>query len=70
MEKHTTKPQEKVAVVGTGMAGLATAHLLHRDPQKRYQVKVFEKVRLSITLHREVIAQQSWLDYNFLYRNI
>lgn len=33
-----------VAVVGTGMAGLATAHLLHQDPQKRYQVTLIEKV--------------------------
>lgn len=30
--------------MGTGMAGLATAHLLHQDPQKRYQVTVIEKV--------------------------
>jgi 2-polyprenyl-6-methoxyphenol hydroxylase-like FAD-dependent oxidoreductase len=41
MEKTHTKT---VAVVGTGMAGLATAHLLHQDPQKRYQVTLIEKV--------------------------
>lgn len=38
-------PQPRtVAVVGTGMAGLATAHLLHQDPSKRYQVTLLEKV--------------------------
>lgn len=42
MEKD---PQpRRVAVVGTGMAGLATAHLLHQDPLKRYQVTLLEKV--------------------------
>lgn len=44
MEKtHLSRPKT-VAVVGTGMAGLATAHLLHQDPQKRYQVTLIEKV--------------------------
>lgn len=37
-------PPRTVAVVGTGMAGLATAHLLHQDPLKRYQVTLLEKV--------------------------
>ncbi|KAL1967069.1 hypothetical protein VTN77DRAFT_3593 [Rasamsonia byssochlamydoides] len=32
-----------VAVVGTGLAGLVTAYLLHHDPQQRYQVKLLEK---------------------------
>lgn len=35
-----------VAVIGSGMAGLVTAHLLHNDPQQRYHVQVLEKVRL------------------------
>lgn len=33
-----------VAVVGTGLAGLVTAYLLHHDPRQRYQVKLLEKV--------------------------
>jgi 2-polyprenyl-6-methoxyphenol hydroxylase-like FAD-dependent oxidoreductase len=33
-----------VAVVGSGMAGLATAYLLHHDSRKRYRVQVLEKV--------------------------
>ncbi|EPS31152.1 hypothetical protein PDE_06107 [Penicillium oxalicum 114-2] len=45
---------KRVAVVGTGMAGLATAHLLHQDPQKRYQVTVIEK-RNQISLSAESI---------------
>lgn len=34
----------RVAVVGSGMAGLVTAHLLKQDRRKRYAVKVFESV--------------------------
>lgn len=33
-----------VAIVGSGMAGLVTAYLLHQDPRKRYRVKLFESV--------------------------
>lgn len=34
----------RVAVVGSGMAGLVTAYLLNQDPEHRYQVEVFEIV--------------------------
>lgn len=34
----------RVAIVGTGMAGLVTAHLLAQDPRQRYQITIFEKV--------------------------
>ena len=34
----------RVAVVGSGMAGLVTAYLLNQDPENRYQVEVFEIV--------------------------
>jgi protoporphyrinogen oxidase len=37
--------QKTVAVVGTGLTGLVTAHLLHQDVQQRYAVKVLEMVR-------------------------
>lgn len=33
-----------VAVIGSGMAGLVTAYLLHHDPLQRYQVRLLEKV--------------------------
>jgi len=33
----------RVAIVGTGMAGLVTAHLLAQDPRQRYHVTIFEK---------------------------
>lgn len=35
----------RVAVVGSGMAGLVTAYLLNQDPEDRYEVQVFEIVR-------------------------
>lgn len=34
----------RVAIIGTGMAGLVTAHLLAQDPRQRYHITVFEKV--------------------------
>lgn len=39
----------KVAIVGTGMAGLATGYLLQHDELQRYSVTLFEKVRGRIT---------------------
>ncbi|KAH8172276.1 NAD(P)-binding rossmann-like domain-containing protein [Sarocladium implicatum] len=33
----------RVAVIGTGLAGLTTAHLLHTDERKRFEVTVFER---------------------------
>lgn len=41
-----SKEKQKVAIVGSGMAGLVTAHLLSRDPRQRYSVTVFESVRV------------------------
>ncbi|KAL2754103.1 hypothetical protein ACRALDRAFT_1081282 [Sodiomyces alcalophilus JCM 7366] len=35
--------QTRVAIVGTGLAGLTTAYLLHNDDQKRYAVTLFEQ---------------------------
>jgi predicted NAD/FAD-binding protein len=34
----------KVAIVGSGMAGLVTAHLIHHDLHQRYCVTIFESV--------------------------
>ena len=42
-----SKAKQKVAIVGSGMAGLVTAHLLHHDLRQRYSVTVFESVRMS-----------------------
>lgn len=39
-----TKRPVRVAIVGSGMAGLVSAYLLQRDPRQRYAVKVFESV--------------------------
>ena len=38
-------PRKKVAVVGTGMAGLVIAYILKNDPCQRFEVEVFEKVK-------------------------
>lgn len=38
--------QQHVAVVGSGMAGLVIAYLLHNDAKQRYAVTVLEEVKL------------------------
>ena len=45
--------QQRVAVVGSGMAGLTTAMLLNGDREGRYDVTVFESVRITGFLTRE-----------------
>lgn len=46
MTSTKSNVKQKVAIVGSGMAGLVTAHLLHNDKQQRYSVTVFESVRM------------------------
>lgn len=36
--------QIRIAIVGSGMAGLVTAYLLNKDTEKRYSVTIFEEV--------------------------
>lgn len=36
--------QKRVAVIGTGLAGLTTAYLLRSDERGRYAVTLFEQV--------------------------
>ncbi|OAA70716.1 Monooxygenase [Cordyceps fumosorosea ARSEF 2679] len=38
-----TRPRTRVAVVGTGLAGLTTAYLLQNDAQSRFDVALFEQ---------------------------
>lgn len=40
----TETARERVAIIGTGLAGLTTAHLLQNDPKKRYAVTLLEQV--------------------------
>jgi len=42
---NNERVQTKVAVVGSGLAGLVTAYLLRQDPKKRFTVTLFEEVR-------------------------
>ncbi|KAK4663642.1 hypothetical protein QC763_610190 [Podospora pseudopauciseta] len=39
----TETARERVAIIGTGLAGLTTAHLLQNDPKKRYAVTLLEQ---------------------------
>ncbi|CAI6330989.1 unnamed protein product [Periconia digitata] len=41
-ERNVGSAKKTVAVVGSGLAGLATAHLLHSDRHQRYAVTVLE----------------------------
>lgn len=50
MGEHRRR-RRHVAVVGTGMAGLTTAYLLHHDPQQRFQVRLIDKVLLRTDIH-------------------
>ena len=43
--------QTRVAIIGTGLAGLTTAYLLQNDRQSRFKVTLFEQVRISNTLN-------------------
>lgn len=43
-DSHRSESQSRVAVVGTGLAGLTTAYLLQNDIQNRYSVTLFEQV--------------------------
>ncbi|KAL2000313.1 hypothetical protein VTN02DRAFT_3287 [Thermoascus thermophilus] len=46
----TEEKKKTVAVVGSGLAGLVAAYLLHNDPQQRYQVRLLEqKNQLSLS---------------------
>jgi NADPH-dependent glutamate synthase beta subunit-like oxidoreductase len=38
------KTRQRVAIVGSGLAGLVSANLLSSDGRQRYAVKVFESV--------------------------
>ncbi|KAK1241042.1 hypothetical protein MKX08_001016 [Trichoderma sp. CBMAI-0020] len=43
--------KRRVAIIGTGLAGLTTAYLLHQDTQKRYEVTLFEQVETHSPTH-------------------
>ncbi|PHH82718.1 hypothetical protein CDD82_5073 [Ophiocordyceps australis] len=43
MALHDQPSQIKVAIIGTGLAGLTTAHLLHNDAARRFHVTLFEQ---------------------------
>lgn len=50
MSQQRFSSKAPVAVVGTGLAGLVTAYLLHNDPQGRYHVTLFEKVKIGCSV--------------------
>ena len=57
MDKAPLQPRT-VAVVGSGMAGLVTAHLLHQDTQRRFRVTLLEKVNQAPPVSRQLRGVQ------------
>ncbi|KAK4177120.1 hypothetical protein QBC36DRAFT_377912 [Triangularia setosa] len=43
MNETVQSRQQRVAIVGTGLAGLTTAHLLQNDPEQRFAVTLLEQ---------------------------
>jgi predicted NAD/FAD-binding protein len=50
------RPRQRVAVVGSGLAGLTAAYLLQHDSRQRYEVIVFESVSTSVHTDPSVSA--------------
>jgi 2-polyprenyl-6-methoxyphenol hydroxylase-like FAD-dependent oxidoreductase len=50
MTSTKSKSKQKVAIVGSGMAGLVTAYLLHHDLHERYSVTILESVGISLII--------------------
>lgn len=44
MEINTSEKKIRIAVIGSGLAGLTAAYLLARDTANRYSVEIFEMV--------------------------
>lgn len=56
MQNGASKVKIRVAVIGSGLAGLTTAYLLARDTEKRYSVEIFETVSDRIQPLQDVIT--------------
>ncbi|RFU75872.1 hypothetical protein TARUN_6334 [Trichoderma arundinaceum] len=60
--------RSRVAIIGTGLAGLTTAYLLHHDEQKRYEVTLFEQAQkfsldaASVTIKNEKTGTAERID--------
>ncbi|KAL7924596.1 hypothetical protein ACQKWADRAFT_287059 [Trichoderma austrokoningii] len=60
--------KRRVAIIGTGLAGLTTAYLLHQDKEKRYEVTLFEQApkfsldAASVTLRNETTGTLERVD--------
>ena len=46
MHQPEEASRKSVAIIGSGMAGLISAYLLTRDKHQRFDVEVFETVRM------------------------
>ncbi|EGY21276.1 uncharacterized protein VDAG_02800 [Verticillium dahliae VdLs.17] len=73
MHPPTSRPPDKrppirVAIIGTGLAGLTTAHLLQSDDQNRYAVTLFEQANglsfdsASVAVRNEATATVERID--------
>lgn len=49
--ESSPNPKIRVAIIGSGLAGLATAYLLHQDNRSRFDITLFEQVRFPFGSH-------------------
>ena len=73
------KGRIRVAIVGSGMAGLVTAYLINGDAQSRYAVTLFEGASYAnqqsfspalVTLTQPRAMYSLWILLHFLFRTI
>lgn len=55
--------KSRVAIIGTGLAGLTTAYLVHHDGRKRYGVTLFEQVQSADHDDGDIPIEQSPVKY-------
>jgi len=60
----TARPPKKkrVIVIGSGLAGLTAAYLIHNDPKCEYDVEIFESVILLIPCILPTSLLTKWMD--------
>ena len=65
-----SKGRTRIAVVGSGLAGLTTAWLLATDPKRRFDVEVYESVSRFPSLSSFMRSVTSTAKLSFLGRSL